>query len=201
MVMPSLVLIDGLSPVRRQAIIWTNADVFSIGSLGTTFRQNLIKIYTMIFFKENEFANVVCRMSVILSRPHWANSALYTRIWVSLWLMLCLRQSFGHYDDVIMDSIASQITSLTIVYSNVYSGADQSKHQSSASLAFVWGIHRWPVNSPHKLPVTRKIFPFDDVIMRHVTNYRAKSLLKADKALDILFAMCSKYVHLTISLE
>ena len=40
-----------------------------------------------------------------------------------------------------------------------------SPHQSSASLAFVRGIHRWPVNSPHKLPVTRKMFPFDDVIM------------------------------------
>ena len=38
-------------------------------------------------------------------------------------------------------------------------------HQSSTSLAFVWGIHRWPVNSPHKGPVTRKMFPFDDVIM------------------------------------
>ena len=44
-------------------------------------------------------------------------------------------------------------------------GADQSKHQSSASLAFVWGIHRGPVNFPHKWPVTRKMFPFDDVIM------------------------------------
>ena len=70
-----------------------------------------------------------------------------------------------HYDDVIMSEIASQITSLTIVYSTVLSGADQSKHQSSASLAFVWEIHRWPVNFPHKWPVTRKIFPFDDVIM------------------------------------
>ena len=70
-----------------------------------------------------------------------------------------------HYDDVIMGTIASQITSLTIVYSTVYSGADQSKHQSSASLAFVWGIHRGPVNSTHKWPVTRKMFPFDDVIM------------------------------------
>ena len=49
--------------------------------------------------------------------------------------------------------MASQITSLTIVYSNVHSGADQRKHQSSASLAFVRGIHRWPVNSPHKGPV------------------------------------------------
>ena len=74
-------------------------------------------------------------------------------------------QSHDHYDDVIMSTIASQITSLTIVYSAVYSGADQSKHQSSASLAFVWGIHRGPVNSPHKWPVTRKMFPFDDVIM------------------------------------
>ena len=70
-----------------------------------------------------------------------------------------------HYDDVIMSEIASQITSLTNVYSTVLSGADQSKHQSSASLAFVWEIHRWPVNFPHKWPVTRKIFPFDDVIM------------------------------------
>ena len=70
-----------------------------------------------------------------------------------------------HYDDVIMEAIASQITSLTSVYSTVYSGADQSEHQSSASLAFVWGIHRGPVNSPHKWPVTRKMFPFDDVIM------------------------------------
>ena len=64
-----------------------------------------------------------------------------------------------------MSEIASQITSLTIVYSIVYSDADQRKHQSSASLASVRGIHRGPVNSPHKWPVTRKIFPFDDVIM------------------------------------
>ena len=70
-----------------------------------------------------------------------------------------------HYGDVIMDAIASQIISLTIVYSIVYSDADQRKHQSSASLAFVRGIHRGPVNSPHKWPVTRKMFPFDDVIM------------------------------------
>ena len=66
-----------------------------------------------------------------------------------------------------MGTIASQITSLTIVYSTVYSDADQSKHHSSASLAFVWGIHRGPVNSPHKWPVTRKMFPFDDVIMKY----------------------------------
>ena len=70
-----------------------------------------------------------------------------------------------HYNDVTMGVMASQISSLAIVYSTVYSGSDQRKHQSSTSLALVRGIHRWPVNSPHKWPVTRKMFPFDDVIM------------------------------------
>ena len=72
-----------------------------------------------------------------------------------------------HYRDVIMGAMASQITSLTIVYATIYSDPDQRKHQRSASLAFVRGIHRWPGNSPHKGPVTRKMFLFDDVIMRH----------------------------------
>ena len=66
-----------------------------------------------------------------------------------------------------MGQMASQITTLTIAYSTVNSGADQRNHQSSASLAFVGRIHRWPVNSPHKGPVTRKMFPFDDVIVLH----------------------------------
>ena len=66
---------------------------------------------------------------------------------------------------VIMSATSSQITSLTIVYSTVYSGADQRKHQSSTSLSLVRRIQWWPVNSPHKGPVTHKMFPFDDVIM------------------------------------
>ena len=70
----------------------------------------------------------------------------------------------SHYNDVIRSAMASQITSLRIVYSTVYSGVDQRKHQSSASRAFVQGIHRSLVNSPHKRPVTRKMFPCDDVI-------------------------------------
>ena len=71
-----------------------------------------------------------------------------------------------HYiNDVIMGAIATQITSLTIIYSTVYPDVDQRKHQSSASLAFVGEIRRGPVKSPHKWPVTRKIFPFDDFIM------------------------------------
>ena len=76
-----------------------------------------------------------------------------------------LDQAHIHYNDVLMSTMTSQITSHTIVHSNFYSGADQRKHQNSASLAFVKGIHRWPMNSPHKGQVTRKLFPFHDVIM------------------------------------
>ena len=94
--------------------------------------------------------------AVVLSSVHLAAFAVH---------IVILLLIFYHYIDVIMGTIASQVTSLTIDYSTVYSGADQRKHKSSASLAFVWGIHRRPVNSPHKWPVTRKMFPFDDVIM------------------------------------
>ena len=69
-----------------------------------------------------------------------------------------------------MGAMASKITSLTIIYSSIYSSADQREHQSSASLAFVRGIYRRPVNSPHKWPVTRKMFPFDDVIMVYASD-------------------------------
>ena len=73
--------------------------------------------------------------------------------------------SIPQYSDVIMSAMACQITGVSIVYLAVYSGADQRKHQSSASLAFVRGIQRWPVNFARKGPVTQKMFPFDDVIM------------------------------------
>ena len=61
------------------------------------------------------------------------------------------------------DTMASQITSLTVVYSTVYSDADQRKYQSSASPAFVWGIHRdwWIPRTKGQLRGK-----FDDVFMR-----------------------------------
>ena len=77
-----------------------------------------------------------------------------------------LRAVSQHYSDAIMGAIVSQITSLTIVYSTVYSDTDQRKHQSSTSLAFVREIHWGPINSSHKLSVTREMFPLVDVIMR-----------------------------------
>ena len=109
---------------------------------------------------------------------------------ISKWYQMCfhwcdvsdLRTENIHYNDVIMSAIASQITSLTIVYSTVYSDTDQRKHQSSASLAFVRGIHRWLVNSPHIRPAMRKMFPFDDVIMtvvRFIANMLEHSHIDA----------------------
>ena len=85
------------------------------------------------------------------------------------WSYVSLALAIDHYSDVLMSTMASQITSGSIICSNFCSGTDQKKLQSSTSLAFVRGIHRWPVNSLHKGPVTRKMFPlmfpFDDVIM------------------------------------
>ena len=111
----------------------------------------------------------MCYLKIILDLVHyefWTCVPLLHR-WYGGDNMRVMRftHCFLHYGDVIMGAIASQITSLTIVCSTVYSDADQRKHQSSASLVFIRGIHRGPVNSPHKWPVTRKMCPFDDVIM------------------------------------
>ena len=118
-----------------------------------------------------------------MQRPHWSNlhhmhkpldantrkhqfpvgvCALYL-LFINIHSRCCC--SYIHYKDVTVSAISSQITSLISVYSTVYWGAEQRKHQSSASLDFVRVSHRWPVHSPHKWPVTRNMFPFDDVII------------------------------------
>ena len=70
-----------------------------------------------------------------------------------------------------MSAMAPQITGLMVLFSTVYSDADQRKYQSSASLAFVRGIHRWPVPMTGvwtaKKASNAEKFPFDDVIMIH----------------------------------
>ena len=101
--------------------------------------------------------------SIILLIATWHNAVTHTRYqfeWndVTMGVSITMTSQWAWWQ--------FQITSLTIVYSTFYSGADQRKHQSSPSLAFVRGIHGWPVNSPHKGPVMRKMFPFDDVIMQ-----------------------------------
>ena len=97
-----------------------------------------------------------------------------------------------------MDAMASQITSLTIVFSTVFSDADQRKHPSSASLAFVRGIHRGPVNFPHKWPVTRKMFPFVDVLMSELnTPFRHCLLLKKTQSLFSIFNILTLIVSVS----
>ena len=158
---------NGLSPGRRQAIIWTNDGILLIWTLATNLSEILSEINAYSFKK----------MHLKMASAKWRPFCLGLKVDHGRFIqkpnpvikrnrrVANLQTSIRHYHDVLMGAIASQITSLTIVYSTVYSGADQRKHQSSASLAFVLGIHRWPVNSPHKWPVTRKMFPFDDVIM------------------------------------
>ena len=146
-------------------IIWTNVEILLIGPLCTYFSEILIGIQTFSFkklhFKMSSAKWRLFCLGLIELSTGWPRLKWHSQMYSS-------RQTYSHiihYNDVIMGAIASQITGLTIVCSIVYSDADQRKHQSCASLVFVLGIHRGPLNSPHKWPVTRKMFPFDDVIM------------------------------------
>ena len=58
---------NGLSPELRQAIIWTNAGILSIGPLGTNFSEILIGI--QIFPFKKIYLKIVCERASILSRP------------------------------------------------------------------------------------------------------------------------------------
>ena len=141
---------------------WHAVDKFRPGQIGRYFANGLFKS------SKKEHFDILIKIS--LNFGSWGSTWQY--ISIGIWHLTgdmllpgpMLTRIF-HYNDVIMAAMASQITSLAIVCSTGYSGADQIKYQSSASLSFVRGIHRWQVNSPHKGPVTRKMFPFDDVIM------------------------------------
>ena len=185
---------NGLSPGRRQAIIWTSVDILLIWPLGTNFNEISIEIYTFYSMKciwncRLEYGGhfISASMCKLIIVPEVATS------WKWQCVFLCIHQGFldisnrqccstipvhpeGYYSEVIMGAMASQITRPAIVYTIVNLGADQRKHQSSSSLAFVWGIHRWPVNSPHEWSVTRKMFQFDDGIMRLMFIYTIQHL-------------------------
>ena len=116
-----------------------------------------------------------CQREFIIENPSYK---CWTRVAEGRWNIIDMFIFLGpHNTDAIMSAMASEITSLTIVYSSIYSGADQRKHQSSASLAFVrefTGDHKWPV--------TRKKFPFDDVIMSGTfTNFVPLNVTHANR--------------------
>ena len=121
----------GLPSRRQQAMIWTSAGIMLFGPLGTNFSEISIEMYTFLFEK------MLLKMSSVKLWP------FCLRLNVLMWEVfpyharctITARVASKHYSDVIMGAIASQITSLTIVYSTFYSDADQRKHQGSASLA------------------------------------------------------------------
>ena len=138
-------------------------------ALGLSELKILIDSFThnvVIFGISLRLAPVINHMIIWLPKCLWSDHETYGKLICEKRNQITKRIIYiYHYDDVIMTMLASQITSLPVVCSIVYSGVNQRKHQSSASLAFVREIHRGPVNFPHKWPVTRKMFPFDDVIM------------------------------------
>ena len=136
---------NGLTPDRRQAIIWTNVGMLSIGPLGTKLSEILIAIHLFSFKK----------MHLKMSSGKWRPCCLGLKVFYGMPLSDMNNVANSWQGTAapcnfvlqwrIMSTMASQITSVSIVFSIVCSGTDQRKHRSSASLAFVLGIHRWPV--------------------------------------------------------
>ena len=115
------------------------------------------------YFDSNftEICGAINHKQALIKKVAWLNPA--TNHYRNQWLHNALL-GFIHDSNVIMSAMTSQITGVSSVCSAVCSCANQRKRKSSASLAFVRGIHQWPVDSPHKGPVTRKMFPFDDIM-------------------------------------
>ena len=145
---------NGLLPGRRQAIIGTNAGILLMGALGINYGEMLIDINTFAFKKIHLKMSAKRCVYFVSDLMCWYTcwylsivgiDLIYMRIVpkiTKIYVPQGIWSKLIHYIDVIMTTIASQITSLAVVYSIVYSGVDQRKHQSSASLAFVRGIHR-----------------------------------------------------------
>ena len=145
---------NGVMPCNRfQVYSWIlDVDRFVLSDVHG-FRWNVHESYPLSCSEFGEYLSVVREQSNFYK--------LFVDMMAILWTTI-----ISMFLNIIMITTAFQITSVSIVYLTVCSGPGQRKHQSSASLAFVRGIHRGPVNSPHKRPVTRKVVPFDDVIMK-----------------------------------
>ena len=141
------------SPFRRDRVVQDGCSLVLVSINCTRVLGD--KLWDSIVIQHVFFFIVILRCCGDLGRAGVV--LLFQSTWYNPAYHRCDRHN--HYNDVIMKLMAFQITSVAIVYSTVYSGADQRKHQSSASLVFVWGIHRGLMNSPHKGPVTRKMFP------------------------------------------
>ena len=155
---------NGLSPDRHQAIIWSNAGILSTGPLGTNSSEILIKKFIHFIFHSRR--GIWKRR--LRNGGHFASALLCWSYWEITVCRIALcpisqttYEKKTHYSDVIMSMMASKITSLTIIYATVYSGADEKK----TSTLRVTGLSPVTGQFPAQGPVTRKMFPFDDVIM------------------------------------
>ena len=175
---------NGLSPDRRQAITWTNVGILLIGPLGTNFSEMLIEIRTFSFKKIHlKMSSGKCRpfclgLNVFMLSPPMSGRGggggglVHGLTLLALEWGISITLRWRHNG---CDSVSNHRPHVCLLY-RLFRRRYQRKHQSSASLAFVRGIHRVPVNSPHKWPVTRKMFPFDDVIMSDQVTRMRKSV-------------------------
>ena len=127
-------------------------------AIRSMFQWNSIRISNIYIQQKYTFYSMHLKLLSAKHRPLHSLAKDPEALDSGRWILL------SHNGDVIISVMASQITGVSSVCSTVCSNADQRKHQSSASLAFLKGIHRSPVDSPQR-PVARKMFSFDDVIM------------------------------------
>ena len=121
----------------------------------------VVSVFNVQMWKRSKQVLFFFFFLICLISWHW-NGCWAHHLWT---LALLYFNVQNHYSDVIMKAMASQITSVSIVCSTVCSGIDKRKHQGPASLAFVRGLRSLVDSRGHEGPVTRTMFPFDDVIM------------------------------------
>ena len=129
-------------------------------------RMSLVRNHLLFLMKNANHRRHCCHDIFSLVLWWWSKTLLPT---VPLrqqdTIQITFKFGLAHYSDTTMGAMTSHITGVSIVCPTIWSGAHQRKHHSSASPTFVSGVQRSAVDSPHKGPITRKMFPFDNVIM------------------------------------
>ena len=168
---------------------------------GWSFSNMCFLIGWRVHYQCQKFKKVTYFLSFYNRCALWVLSKVYIQLFISIYSYLyhnahlskscCYDVHREHYSNDIMGAMASQIIKFTVVYTTIYSGADQRKHQSSASLAFMWRIHRWPMSSPHKGPVIQKIImKYDNDIIACLIKLNTNQL---DQSM-----MQQNYTHLLV---
>ena len=180
---------NGLSPERRQAIIWTNAGILLIGPLGTNLNEISIKIHTFSFKKmhlkmsSGKWRPFCLGLNVISnsSRPNHAHMRQHDHC-LRCWLVACWCQGviwtnaglslrWRHNE---RDSISNHQP-----YDCLLNGSFRRRSKKTSKLRVTGlcvGNSPGAVNSPHKWPVTRKMFPFGDVIISFIGHLETNSI-------------------------